>query len=118
MESLLIKLFFGHFIGDFFLQPKIMSDNKYQPGFRNTLWCSFHVLVYTLSISVFLGNFSPIFMLTVFVPHWIIDRFSLSYRWMKIIGRGDINTPFGPIVYVVIDQVMHFGCLYFSIQFK
>lgn len=119
MENLIIKVLFGHFVGDFFFQSKMMSDTKYRSGWKGIFWCSVHVLIYTLFIAMFVGNFSPIFLLGVFIPHWLIDKWSLAHKWMTLMGRGDlISSPdprrasFGAIIYVVIDQTLHFGCLY------
>ena len=119
MENIFIGVVFGHFIGDFFLQFKNMADNKYRPGLKGFFWCTVHVFVYTLTVAVFIDNFSLLFLLGVYLPHWIIDRWSLAFHWMKLIGRSDLinNTDpqkvaFGAIVYVVIDQTIHCGCLY------
>lgn len=124
METLLVQAFFGHVVGDFFFQSAIMADNKYVPGKKGMLWCSVHVLVYTLSLAIFLGDFSPLFLLGVYVPHWIIDRWSLAYQWMKLIGRSDLivstdpkKASFGAIIYVVIDQTIHLGCLYVLLKY-
>lgn len=119
MENLLIHAVFGHLIGDFFLQNKDMANSKYRPGLKGLLWCSTHVLVYTLTVGLFVGNFSPLFLLGVYIPHWIVDRWSLAYHWMRVIGRGDLlksdnpqEASFGGIIYVTIDQTIHLGCLY------
>lgn len=118
METLLIKAFFGHLVGDFFLQHREMANNKFLPGWKGSLWCSLHVLVYTLSVGVFVENFSPHFLLLVYLPHWIMDRYSIAFLWMRLIGRGDLlkstkpsEASFGAIIYVVIDQTVHLGCL-------
>ncbi len=119
MENLLIKILFGHLIGDFFFQTQTMADTKYRSGWIGVYWCSIHVLVYTFIVAISVSNFSLIFLLGVFVPHWIIDRYSLAHKWMILIGRGDLiksndskSSSFGTIIYVVIDQTIHFGCLY------
>ncbi len=112
-------IIFGHFLGDFFFQTKSMADNKRLSGKKGFFWCSLHALVYTITVAVFVQNFTPVFLLGVFVPHWLVDKNSLGYEWMKIIGRGDLLTnpdpsqlPFGPVIYVVIDQTIHLGSLY------
>lgn len=119
MEDLLIKAIFGHFIGDFFFQSETMANNKYRSGWKGYIWCSIHVLVYTFFVAVFVGNFSPLFLLGVYLPHWIVDKWSLAFRWMKLMGRGDLinssdpkKVSFGVVIYVVIDQTIHLGCLY------
>lgn len=123
MEMSLTLIIFGHFVGDFFLQHRLMADNKFRPGMKNAMWCTFHVLVYTLTVALFGQNFSLLFLVGVALPHWVADRFSFAYRWMRLIGRGDLmgNTvpqkaAFGAIIYVVIDQTYHLGCLYLLMQ--
>lgn len=76
METLLIKAFFGHLVGDFFLQHREMANNKFLPGWKGSLWCSLHVLVYTLSVGVFVENFSPHFFCscTCLTGSWIDIR--------------------------------------------
>lgn len=124
MEISIAKLLFGHFIGDFFFQTKEMANNKYLSGWKSFWWCNIHVVVYTITVAVFAGVYSPEFIVGVFMPHWIIDRYSLAYRWMKIIGRSymlespkPIDTSFGAIIYVVTDQTLHFICLYLILKF-
>jgi hypothetical protein len=119
MDILLIKIFFGHFVGDFFFQHRLMADNKYVSGRNGFLWCTFHVVVYTLTVAAFAGEFSLLFLAGVSIPHWIADRWSIAYQWMCVIGRGDLignpdptRAAFGAIIYVVIDQTFHLGCLY------
>ena len=112
-----MEYFFGHLIGDFFCQSSKMADNKYLPGVRGLGWCSAHVFIYTIILVVFVGNFDVWFGILVYVPHWLIDRYSLAYQWLRIIDRAHLlisNDPvkasFGAIIYVVIDQTLHAGC--------
>lgn len=119
MENMLIGVLFGHFVGDFFLQFKDVADNKYRPGLKGIIWCTVHVFVYTFIMAVFVGNYSPLFLLGVYLPHWIVDRWSLAFHWMKLLGRDNLinnadpqKATFGAIIYVVIDQTTHLGCLY------
>lgn len=120
MENILIKALFGHLIGDFFFQTQTMAENKSSLGLKGVLWCSIHVVVYTCFVALFVGNYSPLFLIGVSLPHWIVDRYSIAYMWMKCIGRDHLvskheQTPFGAIIYVVIDQTIHAGCLYILI---
>lgn len=119
MEGLLINVVFGHFVGDFFLQHTLMAENKFLPGRISALWCTLHVLVYTATVALFAGIYAPIFILGVAVPHWVADRWSFACQWMKLLGRGDLighhnpsKASFGAVIYVVIDQTYHIGCLY------
>lgn len=118
MNDILIMILFGHFIGDFFLQHKLMAENKFLPGTKNLYWCLFHVTVYTLTVAAFAEIFTPLFLVGVFIPHFVADRWSFAYHWMRLIGRGDLirhenptKAAFGAVIYVVIDQTYHVGCL-------
>lgn len=109
----------GHVIGDFLCQTGTMADNKYKPGAYGLMWCAVHVFVYTYVVLVCVGSYDICFGVLVYLPHWLIDRYSLAYRWMGIIGRAQllnskepIKAAFGAIIYVVIDQALHAGCLY------
>ena len=117
MKKLMVSLIIGHFIGDFFFQTRDMANNKYLSGKKGFWWCTVHVLVYTTFVVMFAGVFSPVFILGVFVPHWVIDRYSVGYRWMKVIGRAymlespkPVEASFGAIIYVVIDQIGRASC--------
>jgi len=123
MDSLIINTVFGHFVGDFFLQHRLMADNKFKPGWKASLWCTLHVLVYTLTIAIFVGDYSLLFLLGVAVPHWIADRWSIAYHWMQVIDRDDLilnddptKAAFGAIIYVTLDQTFHLGSLYILIS--
>lgn len=119
MEVLLVNIVFGHFIGDFFLQHRLMAENKFLLGTRNLLWGIFHVTIYTITVAVFAQNFTPFFLFGVFVPHLVADRWVFAYHWMRLIGRSDLlghknptKASFGVVIYVAIDQTYHLGCLY------
>lgn len=114
METLII----GHILGDFFFQTKKMANMKNRQGWSGVLWCSIHILVYTAILALSTGNFSPLFLLGVAVPHWVIDRWSFAYQWMRIVGRSELlksanpqDASFGAIIYVVLDQTLHGLCL-------
>lgn len=119
MDELAINVLFGHVVGDFFLQHRLMAENKHKPGWIGTSWCALHAAVYTITVAVFAGITTPVFLLGVAIPHWVADRYSLGYRWMQLIGRSNLITnsdptqaAFGAIVYVTIDQTFHLGSLY------
>lgn len=121
MNSFALSLVAGHVIGDFFLQTRSMAENKYQPGRPGHLWCSIHVAVYTATVALCAHEASAAFLAAVALPHWLVDRFSLAYRWMRLIGRGEmlkskspVDAAFGAIVYVTLDQAIHLGCLYMA----
>lgn len=123
MEHVLLKLILGHIIGDFFFQFSFMANNKNKTGIKGFIFCSTHVLVYTLFVACIVGNFSPVFLLAVAIPHWLVDRYSLAYTWMKFTGSAPLMTSinpkdasFGVIIYVVIDQTIHLVSLCLAIQ--
>ncbi len=123
MEIEFFKVVFAHFIGDFFFQNSFMADNKRKNGVTGFLWCSVHVLVYTTILLLIVGDYSTLFFLGVYIPHWVIDRWSLAYQWMKVLGRGGLLTSpnqmefsFGVVIYVVMDQTAHLLCLYILIK--
>lgn len=124
MTDIFIDLVLWHFIADFFFQTRKMSEQKYLPTKSGFKWCTIHVIVYTTIISVGTSNFSMLFIAGVFLPHWIIDRYSLAAKWMKFIGRENLfystdplQKSFGAVIYVVIDQILHILCLKILIGF-
>jgi Protein of unknown function (DUF3307) len=123
MDDIFVMIIFGHFVGDFFLQHKLMAENKFQSGWRASGWCALHVTVYTATVAIFAQNFSPLFLAGVFIPHFIADRYSFAYQWMRLLGRGNLmghsnpsKASFGTVIYVVIDQTYHIGCLYLLLK--
>lgn len=149
--NLFLALLFGHFVGDFFLQPKSMAVKK---GASNLIAVT-HVAIYTLAVLLFSLPFIGLpknpsdlswlwhyyaWVAIIFVPHFVIDRFSLADRWLDLIngrslrdfmahGQDDIpeNMPhanyhalragFTCIVYVVVDNVSHLMCLWYGFNF-
>jgi len=91
--NIFVYLLFGHIVGDFFLQPKSMAVKK---GASN--WVAFnHVFIYTTAVLLFTNYFLPdrhpleyiAWYLIVFIPHFLIDRFSLADKWLNFInGRS------------------------------
>jgi len=73
MERLFILAIFGHLIGDYLLQSKWMALTKARPGAEGLKACTIHVAVYTVAGLYLVGTLSPLFVIAVFVPHWIID---------------------------------------------
>ena len=125
MERLFILALFGHLIGDYLLQSKWMALTKARPGAEGFKACTIHVAIYTVAVCALVGTLSPLFALAVFVPHWIIDRWSLASPWLKMIrGRTfedalantttsrEFDIAFTAIVYTVTDNTMHALCLW------
>jgi hypothetical protein len=119
----------GHFVADFVLQPKKMALQKSAPGWRGFVICTLHVLIYTVVICVFLGMWSPLIIILIGVPHWILDRWSLGNVWLKMIrGRTfegafhssdkyrEFDIAFTSIVYVAVDATFHILSLFAVIR--
>lgn len=85
-----------------------------------------HVLIYVLTICVFMWRFDFVFGLLVFLSHYPIDRWSLASKWLKLIGGRtfmeayeskekyrEFDVAFSCIVYAVADNTMHLVLLWF-----
>ena len=79
---LFVAAMLGHFVGDYILQNQWMATEKSYPGKRGHFACTVHVALYTAAVAVFTGIWSPLFLAAVFVPHWLIDRWSLAKYWL------------------------------------
>lgn len=138
MNDLFINILFAHILADFFFQPAWMATKK---GSSNWL-CVLHCLIYATCICAFVG-FSFALFSFVFFSHYIVDRYSLADKWLRLIqGRdlqgflesGHTNIPinyqdgrlnyhilrggFSTICYVVVDNFMHLMSMYwFCINF-
>jgi hypothetical protein len=130
MSDLMWLALFGHLAGDFLFQSKKMALTKSGPGWVSVFWCTFHVSVYTLCVIMFWQTFEPAVAAAVFIPHWIIDRWSLGQYWLKFIrGRTfagalestgpvrDFDVAFTSIVYTVVDNSIHLYCLWAVVNF-
>lgn len=130
MPELFIYALLGHLMGDFLFQPKEMALTKSSKGWKGVRICTIHVLIYTASVCFLWGSFDPMAWLLVGVPHWIIDRYSLASKWLKIIkGRtfeSALLTPeplrhfdiaFTSLVYTVVDNTIHLLCLMMVIEY-
>ncbi|MCC7469736.1 MAG: DUF3307 domain-containing protein [Bacteroidetes bacterium] len=117
---------FGHIIGDYFLQPQKMAIHKSS----NTLVCFVHVTIYTISVCAMLWNWNPVVALSIFLPHFIIDRWSLGEVWLRLIGGRTANgamsetgvkrefaIAFYAPVYIIVDNGLHLLCIAGTIKF-
>ncbi len=125
MEDLFARIVLGHLVGDYLLQTKAMALNKSVKGWKGAGWCTWHCLVYTLSVCLFLWNFHPWLMALVFLSHWPLDRWSWGAKWLDMIrGRNfvkawqssdqyrEIDIAFSCLVYAVVDNTMHLLALW------
>lgn len=123
--ELLLLAMIGHLVGDYLLQSFKMAKIKSQKGLTGAGWCTLHVLIYTASVCAFIESADPWVALSIFVPHWIIDRWSLGEFWLKLIkGRNmekilmmengverDFAIAFYAPVYIAVDNTLHILCL-------
>jgi len=131
--NLLVGILLGHLVGDYLLQNKWMAVNKSASNFK----CFVHVTLYTLSVLLFTNAWDWRWAVVIFVPHYLIDRYSLADKWLDLIhGRslrdfiinGKKNIPaeldrenyhalrggFTVLVYAVADNTMHLLCLWYG----
>lgn len=114
----------AHFVGDWFLQTDFIQQNKA----RNSRLRWLHVFLATLPTGVGLLFLSadPKMLSAVYLwlvgSHWLIDSYLPLYWWRKVVMRDPecesierfaaaFNTPRGMVVYVAMDQMLHFFCL-------
>jgi hypothetical protein len=129
MADLFVLALLGHLAGDYLLQTKHMALQKSVPGWSGIVTCTIHVGIYTAAVCAFWWTLNPVVVASVFVPHWIIDRWSLASPWLKMIrGRTfeaaftsrdqyrEFDIAFTSIVYTVTDNAMHLICLWLVIK--
>jgi len=130
MAELFIRAVLGHLVGDYLLQGRTMALKKSEKGWRGALWCTFHSLIYTFSVCLFLLTSDPLIICLVFLSHWPIDRWSLGSKWLKMIqGRDFVNAylskekyreidiSFSCLVYTVVDNTLHLILLWLIVQY-
>lgn len=122
--ALFVSMMLGHFVGDYLFQNQWMALTKSKPGRYGDLACTVHVLLYTVAIGIFSGVWSFWFLAAVFIPHWVIDRWSLAnvllkwkngYQMMdtwrqagSILEMQVWSVAFAAPVYIANDNTMHF----------
>lgn len=129
MAELFILALLGHLVGDYILQSQWMAFTKSKKGVQGILACTIHVLIYTASVALFLKTTNLLILGLIFIPHWIIDRWSLGELWLRLIkGRTykeiltlepglerDFKIAFYAPVYMVVDNTLHILSLWLVI---
>jgi hypothetical protein len=130
MADLFVLALLGHLIGDYLLQSTWMAVTKSAQSLKGVLACTLHVTLYTVAVCVMLGMTRPLIWALIFIPHWVIDHWSLGEVWSQIIGgrtvkkikglRGEnreFAIAFYAPVYIAVDNTWHFLCLWATIKF-
>lgn len=125
----MIQMIIAHLLGDWILQPRKMAVEKGKQTLGGWLMCFLHVLVYTACFVVIVPHHSFLYYLSIFVPHFIIDKFSLMSYWMKFKNGEDwwlayanepisfeerLQSGFAGLCYAVEDNTAHLICLYLT----
>lgn len=102
----------GHLVGDFLLQNDWMAQNKK----KHSLPCVVHVTLYTLAVMLLSGwawhPAWPWLALSVWIPHFAIDRSQFVTWYMRTIGQAAFMTaPMSPWSIIAVDNSMHLLCL-------
>jgi len=123
----LVAAVIGHFVGDYLLQTKRMALGKTKLGIYGIGLCTAHVGVYSAAVCAVIWTANMLLFALVFIPHWIIDRWSLAGLWLKAIGGRTFDTvsdqnrewdiAFTAIVYTVTDNTMHVLCLWAALAY-
>ena len=107
--SLFDWLVLGHLMGDFLFQ----TDNMAQKKSQEWPWLLKHAGLYMVAITIIIIAYAlshPIppwlaiaAWLFIFSTHLILDRRSLTARWMQLVGMS----PEQPWLVIVVDQIFH-----------
>ena len=108
----------GHLLGDYVFQHNVCAVNKFKCSLKGWYYCFIHSLNYSLvfSFAMMIYNHRINFLsfpLMIFITHFPIDKISAAKYVMKLLGRkmdsDNVDEKIvGWIVYVVIDNTMHF----------
>ena len=132
--DMFVLMMLAHFTGDYLFQNQWMAIGKSYPKIRGHIACTIHVLAYTLAFVLVAGVFNPWALLSIAVPHWLIDRWSLANYLLKFkngygmkeawtdaplcagIHNNDIKdnvwrVAFAAPVYIMNDNTIHWLCL-------
>jgi hypothetical protein len=146
--ELFINVLIGHCIGDYWLQNTWMAKTKSKPGIDGRMACTLHVSLYSWAVCCALcfgvsamGWWKAVLIYAlIFIPHWLIDRYSLAGKWMElkngvhpwkvweldavhhpyVLYEGNViqktwDVAFTAFVYIVSDNSLHLLCLWLLI---
>lgn len=100
----MLEALVGHLVGDFLLQNDYQALNKKQ----RTWPCLVHCLLWTLSVAAFSWFWHPVWLLGLFLSHFVQDRTDIIRCWMMFNGQKEFATgKLAPWSIIVVDQVWH-----------
>lgn len=131
------EMLLGHCVGDYLLQNDVLALNKGKNTFLGWMMCTAHCVIYTLSVCIFMSNYSLEWMGVVFLSHFFIDKFSLAELWSKMLKSRSLQAflnenknqtisamdsliaGFATLTYTVKDNTMHLVLmtLFYKIMF-
>ena len=121
----MFEMFLGHCVGDYLLQNDWMALGKSKHNGLGWLTCAVHCLLYTVAVCTIMWAFQPVWIVTVFLSHFVIDKFGLPEKYLRLVrGRSlglfmenpdnaayrphvGLRAGFTTFVYVVADNTMH-----------
>ena len=79
-----VALFLAHLVGNNLLKNDYVMLNK--SSFKSVGWwtCIIHSIIYTATIYFFTKETDIIFLVSVFLVHFSIDKFNLGEIWLEI----------------------------------
>jgi hypothetical protein len=131
------QMLLGHLVGDYLLQNEWMAMNKSKNTWIGWISAFVHCVLYTLAVCTVMWNFTPIWILIVFLSHFPIDKFAFANIYMHYVkgksmkdyvkkdnvdyvdkeplNRYDIlEGSFTAIVYTVTDNTLHLLIMYIA----
>ena len=133
LEDIIFRMLLGHFVGDYLFQNSYIAFNKGTYKKIGWITCIIHCLIYTFFVCLLMMTFNPIWILFVFLSHFVIDKFSLGELWLILIkgrslsglmgiyqankniavnGADLMNGGFTAVIYTVVDNTMHLLLMY------
>ena len=125
----MIQMIIAHLLGDWIFQPRKMAVEKGKQTFKGWCYCLLHVAIYTSCFIILVPHHSALFYLSIYIPHFIIDKFSLMGYWIKFRDGEDwwmayvkepndffnrVEMGFAGLRYALEDNTMHIICLYLT----
>lgn len=121
----MFEMLLGHLVGDYLLQNNWMALGKSKHNRLGWLTCAVHCTLYTVAVCLLMWNWQTVWIVAVFLSHFVIDKFGIPELYLKLIrGRSlqhflnnEENADWSPyiglrsgfyiFVYVVADNTMH-----------